>query len=98
MKLEIISEAERELENAAEWYHQHRVGLDASFLIEIRLALARIRAFPNAWTRVSRRCRRCRLNRFPYGIIYQIRDDTILVIAIAHLNRRPDFWRARERK
>ena len=40
--------------------------------------------------------RRYRLSRFPYGLIYTINNDDILVLAVAHLHRlRPDYWRDR---
>jgi mRNA-degrading endonuclease RelE of RelBE toxin-antitoxin system len=36
-----------------------------------------------------------RLSRFPYGLIYTIDNGDILVLAVAHLHRRPDYWRDR---
>jgi toxin ParE2 len=39
--------------------------------------------------------RRCRLGRFPYGLIYTLDNGDILVLAVAHLHRRPDYWRDR---
>jgi hypothetical protein len=32
--------------------------------------------------------------RFPYGIIYEATETEILILAIAHMHRRPDYWRA----
>jgi mRNA-degrading endonuclease RelE of RelBE toxin-antitoxin system len=39
--------------------------------------------------------RRCRLRRFPYGLIYAIDEGDILIVAVAHTHRRPDYWRDR---
>jgi hypothetical protein len=39
--------------------------------------------------------RQHRLNRFPYGIVYQVREDEIAILAVAHLHRRPRYWRDR---
>ncbi|TMA93261.1 MAG: type II toxin-antitoxin system RelE/ParE family toxin [Deltaproteobacteria bacterium] len=36
--------------------------------------------------------RRCLIARFPYGLIYGIDGDTIVVVAVAHLHRRPRYW------
>jgi len=33
-----------------------------------------------------------------YGIIYQIMDTEILVIAVANLHRNPDYWKDRIKK
>jgi hypothetical protein len=36
--------------------------------------------------------RRCRLARFPYGLIYGVDDETVVIVAVAHLHRRPRYW------
>jgi hypothetical protein len=37
-----------------------------------------------------------RLNRFPYLLYYEIRDEqSVLVYAVAHARRRPGYWRRR---
>jgi len=38
------------------------------------------------------RARRCLTDRFPYGLLYQVRSDCILVGAIMHLRRDPQAW------
>jgi hypothetical protein len=37
------------------------------------------------------------LRRFPYLVVYQILDDQILVLAVAHASRDQDFWKGRLR-
>lgn len=37
----------------------------------------------------------CRIIRFPYGIIYRLKEDQIEIIAIMHLHRRPGYWKMR---
>lgn len=39
--------------------------------------------------------RRRRLPQFPYGILFRIEDDEVVVVAVGHLARGPDFWRQR---
>lgn len=33
------------------------------------------------------------MRRFPYGLIYRIQDDTLLMAAVIYLRRPPDSWR-----
>ena len=96
MKVEILPAAERELEEAVRWYDSKGPVLGDRFLDEYQRAVRRIVAFPRAWAKISKRSRRCRMNKFPYGVIYQIRQDSAMIIAVAHLHRRPRYWRDRE--
>jgi plasmid stabilization system protein ParE len=95
MTVEVHDEAEQELREAFDWYEAQRQGLGDEFVEEFRRAVARIIAFPRAWQRLSKRTRRCRLNRFPYGVVYQLRREAILIVAVIHLHRRPGYWRGR---
>jgi len=70
-------------------------GLGHDFLAEILATFKRIKQNRDAWTPFSDRTRRCLVNRFPYAIVYQDRVDELLVIAVAHLHRKPDYWKNR---
>jgi hypothetical protein len=77
------------------YYNYELSGLGKVFVAEALHALDRIMRHPEAWHLCSLRTRRCQLRRFPYGIIYQIRERDILVIAVANLHRRPSYWQDR---
>lgn len=89
--------AEQELNDAVDYYNQCRDGLGVEFAKEVYSAIQNILSFPNAWTHLSKNTRRCLANRFPYGVIYQIADDEIFIIAVMHLNREPGYWKDRKR-
>ncbi len=95
MKIRFLAVAEIELDEAVEYYNHESPGLGSEFLAEILHALDRIARFPEAWHPCSRRTRRYLTRRFPYGVIYQQRPDAILVVAIANLHRKPDYWQDR---
>jgi toxin ParE2 len=61
-------------------------------------AADRIVRYPDAWQPLGEDIRRYRLSRFPYGVIYAIESGDIVVLAIAHLHRKPDYWRDRLQK
>ena len=95
MRIRFLEIAQIELDEAFEYYSNEMLGLGEEFLAEVLNALNRIGEFPEAWHPCSKRTRRCQTLRFPYGIIYQIRKEEILVIAIANLHRNPDYWKDR---
>jgi len=95
VKIEFLAAAEQEFEEAVEYYNQHKNGLGNDFAKEVKSALERILQFPHAWTPLSKRARRCRTQKYPYGVIYQIRSDRILIVAVMHLHRDPKHWKSR---
>ena len=93
MTFRFLPPASRELREAAKFYEQKVPGLGFDFISEIRSAIRRICAHPKAWDPLDSDFRRCRTARFPYGIIYTIENDCILIVSVMHLHRNPESWR-----
>ena len=92
MRVRLLKIAEIELDEAIAYYNYEAPGLGEAFLTEVLIALDRISKAPQAWHRCSQQTRRYQTRRFPYGIIYQVRKEEILVVAIGHLHRKPEYW------
>ncbi len=95
MKIRFLSVAENELEDAIVYYEAKEEGLGVRFLTEINNCLDRIQQYPNAWFQFSKNTKRCRTKVFPYGVIYQIEAEEIVVVAVASLLRDPEYWKDR---
>ena len=95
MEIRLLKPAQTELDDGIVWYEEQVSGLGIEFLDEILETFKRIKLNPDAWAPFSDRTRRCLVHRFPYGIIYEIREHEISIIAIAHLHRKPDYWKDR---
>src|SRR3990172_5701685 len=95
MKFYFHPEAEAEFDRSVEYYEQCQPGLGLEFAEEVYATITRIIKFPDACSAIAKKLRRCLISRFPYGVIYQVSDDTLRILAIAHLHRRPDYWTAR---
>lgn len=39
------------------------------------------------------RTRRLLVGRFPYQVVYRLRATEIVIVAVAHLKRRPGYWK-----
>ncbi len=85
-------EAEEELARAVDYYETYSPGLGMEFADEIYATIQRIIRFPEAWSPFYRGTRRCLARRFPFGVIYHVDGDTIIVAAVMQLNRRPNDW------
>lgn len=95
MKYSLHPEAKEELFEAINYYEECRMGLGLEFSREIFSTIQRILHFPSAWPKFSENTRRCLANRFPYGVIYQVVEEEVVIIAIMQLNREPDYWKKR---
>lgn len=88
--------AEEEFDRAVDYYEGCRRGLGMEFAQEVYATVNRIIQYPEAWSPMSKNTRRCLVNRFPFGAIYQIKSGSVRIIAVADLRRRPDYWLDRE--
>jgi toxin ParE2 len=90
-----LAEAEAELDEAVEYYNAQVSGLGTEFAREVRDGLTRIAEFPRNWQQLRHHIRRYRLRRFPYGLVYAEFESEIVVVAVMHLHRKPEYWRKR---
>ena len=95
MKCYFHEDAEFEFDKAIGYYESCQIGLGLEFAQEVYSTIERIMRFPDAWSPMSKNTRRCLVNRFPFGIIYQIDSGLLRIIAVADLRRRPNYWRDR---
>ena len=89
-------DAKQDLRDAISYYNDCKTGLGQQFASQVQKSLHQIQDFPEAWSLISKRTRRVMTNRFPYGIIYSIKNDTIIVLAVMQLNRKPGYWKNRK--
>jgi hypothetical protein len=95
MLITFLPEAKHEMKSAAIYYEQQSQQLGKDFLLEIKLAIQKIQTSPTRWQKITGKVRRYLIRRFPYCIYYSIEPKEILIIAVAHLKRKPNYWKNR---
>ena len=95
--LRIAAPATQELAEAVRWYETQRQGLGAELLDAVTRTADLIQAHPELGASVTSddRARRLPVRRFPYQLVYLLRDSEIVIIAVAHTKRRPGYWQGR---
>ena len=83
------------MQAAAAYYEERVRGLGDEFLDEVEHGLRRIQQFPLLWPVYEGEYRRSLLRRFPYGLIYRVDPPRTFIIAVAHLHRKPGYWKDR---
>ena len=97
MNLRIHRLAAAEMDREVDYYESRQAGLGTELEDEVDAAFSLILRFPEAapqWRdRPDRRV--AVLDRFPFTIPYQITREDVVVLALAHTRRRPDYWARR---
>ena len=87
--------AEEEVTEAARFYEGQARGLGTEFLDDVQRAIDRLRDNPMLGQTVEDDLRRSLLSRFPFSLIYTVEPDNLLIVAVAHQRRRPNYWKER---
>ena len=95
MRWEFHPEAREEYREAALYYAERDPGLAQRFVEAVEDAIRRIVEAPAAWRVLDDDVRRCLTHVFPYGLLYTVEDDVILILAVMHGSREPDYWKRR---
>ncbi|MBA4370521.1 MAG: type II toxin-antitoxin system RelE/ParE family toxin [Coriobacteriaceae bacterium] len=94
-ELRVHSDARREFNDAIDYYERESPGLGLLFTDEVDAGFARIRKHPGAAPQVAKDVRKLVLAKFPYNLIYETREDSLRILAVAHQRKRPYYWRGR---
>lgn len=95
MTLDFLPEAATELHEAVAWYESRQEGLGVRFHNEVLEICRAIIQQPLLWRERSGGYRRVNCPVFPHYLAYFIRGNCVLVAAVAHGHRRPDYWKGR---
>jgi len=89
--------ASDELAEAVRWYETRRTGLGGEFFDAVVATLTLIETRPEIGTTISTdaQTRRALVARFPYQVVYRLRPTEIVIVAVAHVKRRPGYWKNR---
>jgi ParE toxin of type II toxin-antitoxin system, parDE len=74
--------AEKELKEIEDHYNNLTDGLGDRFLGEIEVTISSIQKFPDGWPLLSAPIRHCRLNKFPYELIYYVKSGQVHILAV----------------
>lgn len=76
MKIVFLRPAENELDEAFKYYESMQEGLGFKFQAEVAHSLSRIVGQPLSYQEIGKYSRRCLVHKFPYGVIYQYKEQS----------------------
>jgi toxin ParE1/3/4 len=84
--------AAADVKSAVVWYRGRSPKAASDFVEELDRAVDTIREAPGRWPMGKNDTRRFLLWRFPFSIIYSEQDGVVIIWAVAHSSRRPEYW------
>ena len=85
--------AEQDIADAFLWYRERNELAADGFRAEVFDAIERIGDSPLSRPADEEGNRHRVLKRFPYSVFYEVLGSTVMILAIAHHRRRPNYWR-----
>ena len=95
MTFRFLPSAEVELLEAISYCAAIQSELGIRFEEAVAEAVRNLVANPQRGARRSRSTRRWLVKSFPFGVIYRVSESEILIVAVAHQRKRPEYWAGR---
>ena len=95
MRAKFIAPARREFLKEVVFYNEQEPGLGLVFAQEVEESTARALAFPEAGSPATKNTKLVFVKRFPFSVVYRPDREGIVVFAVAHHSRKPEYWAQR---
>lgn len=95
--VQILEEAENDIDNARDWYELQLENLGDSFYERIQSGINQIVKTPFSYREIYKGVRRYIVHKFPFGIYYLVDEEsnTINITGIIHFKRSSRVWKKR---
>jgi toxin ParE1/3/4 len=95
MRVILVPEARKELQEATAWYTTRSRVAARRFIDEYTRVKGLAAHAPLQWVEIQPGVRRVLFKKFPFALIYTVEGSQIHVLAIKHHKQHPDHWRGR---
>jgi plasmid stabilization system protein ParE len=93
--IEFGSGARADFDESFDWYAKRSPEAARRFADAVEDAFRKILMDPNRFSRTVRGCQYCTLQRYPFRVIFRQETNRVVIVAIAHAKRLPNYWRNR---
>lgn len=92
MRIKFHPHARAEIRAARNWYHERSPLSAFAFAQTVQNAISLIKEAPDTFPLADHGTRKFILQRFPFSIFYRTDETEIVIVAVAHQKRRPNYW------
>ncbi len=87
MTIELLPEAENDLNDALEYYSNIEIKLKDKFINDLDITFDKILEFPDLYPFETKTSQKVLMQKFPYIILYEQYKNIIMILAIFHTSR-----------
>lgn len=87
--IELTDEAREDTAIAVKWYDEQKENLGDLFIDYLDKLFEKIRSYPTAYKKVYRQVRQAGMQKFPYVVLFGIKDEVITVYCVFHTSQHP---------
>ena len=95
MKFRFHHEASEEYLKSVAFYEEEQRGLGWRFIQAVEAGIETVMDEPERWRCFDGPLRRHLIESFPFHLIYGVRADEVVFVAVAHCSRKPGYWHER---
>jgi plasmid stabilization system protein ParE len=92
MTFRFLPPAQAELLDGVSYYSGIRAGLGLRFEQAVADAVRGAVAHPERGAPRSKNTRRWLVKGFPFGVIYRANETEVVIVAVAHQRKQPEYW------
>ncbi len=86
-----------DVREAALWYDRRSPDLGTAFAELVRKRVDDVMRNPERFAKLPSGCRYVRVMRFPYIVLFDVRDDELFFLGVVHTGRSEEKWRERHK-
>ena len=90
--VEYLVQAREDFDASFDWYARRDTRAAVRFASAVDIAIENIIADPQRFPAAPGDCQYALLQRYPFQLVFREEARRIVVVAIAHAKRRPDYW------
>ncbi len=87
--LEIKEEARQDILQATGWYAGKSSNLNLKFIEQVGFTLKSIHNNPKTYKKIYKNFRQAALKKFPYVIIFECKENAIIIFSVFHTSQNP---------
>lgn len=98
LKVDFTTEANLDIDSIFNWYEDQQSNLGFDFIFELDTVISIIKYNPKLFSEKRKNIRRALIRKFPYGVYFTIRNQSIIILMVIHQKRSPKIWQQRIRE